>query len=65
MKKLHISLNNTPIKTMLMVLMISNLGGCHAVLLGSAAVASYEVAKDERSASEVASDTRIVADIKQ
>ena len=39
--------------------------GCHVALLGGAAVAGYEVTKDERNASEVATDARIVADIKQ
>jgi len=73
MKKLHTSLKPTPIshlnnilgRTVLIAVMGISLSGCHAVLLGSAAVAGYEVTKDERSTSDVASDTRIVADIKQ
>lgn len=46
------------------ILLIS-LPGCEVLLLGSAAVATYEVVKDERTAQEVAVDTRIVADVKQ
>ena len=73
MKKLHTLLKPTPIshlnnilgRTVLIAVMGISLSGCHAVLLGSAAVAGYEVTKDERSTSDVASDTRIVADIKQ
>lgn len=69
MKKLQILLSRTLYltlnRTLLITLIGFSLSGCHAVLLGSAAVAGYEVAKDERSASEVATDTRIVADIKQ
>ena len=60
-RTLYLTLN----RTLLITLIGFSLSGCHAVLLGSAAVAGYEVAKDERSASEVATDTRIVADIKQ
>ncbi len=52
-------------RTALIAIMSLGLGGCHVALLGGAAVAGYEVTKDERNASEVASDTRIVADIKQ
>jgi hyperosmotically inducible protein len=73
MKKLQASLKLTEIRhlnnifgrTILIAIMSFSLAGCHAVLLGGAAVAGYEVAKDERNASDVASDTRIVADIKQ
>ena len=73
MKKLQTLLKPTPIshlnnilgRTVLIAVMGISLSGCHAVLLGSAAVAGYEVTKDERSTSDVASDTRIVADIKQ
>ena len=69
MKKLQTllgrNLHLTLCRTLLITLIGLSLSGCHAVLLGSAAVAGYEVAKDERSASEVATDTRIVADIKQ
>ena len=69
MKKLQTALNRSLYQTFNRILFIAFIGlslsGCHAVLLGSAAVAGYEVAKDERSASEVATDTRIVADIKQ
>ena len=69
MKKLQTLLKGSLYLTVNRILLIGfiglSLGGCHAVLLGSAAVAGYEVAKDERSASEVATDTRIVADIKQ
>lgn len=52
-------------RTALIAIMSLGLSGCHVALLGGAAVAGYEVAKDERSASEVATDARIVADIKQ
>ena len=52
-------------RTVLIAIMSLGLSGCHVALLGGAAVAGYEVAKDERSASEVAIDARIVADIKQ
>lgn len=69
MKKLQTVLNRSLYPTLKRLLFIAFIGlslsGCHAVLLSSAAVAGYEVAKDERSASEVATDTRIVADIKQ
>ena len=73
MKKLHTllkptstsHLNNIFGRTVLIAVMGISLSGCHAVLLGSAAVAGYEVTKDERSTSDVASDARIVADIKQ
>lgn len=41
------------------------LPACEVLLLSSAAVATYEVVKDDRSAKEVAGDTRIVADVKQ
>jgi len=58
-------LNKTLIRTTLIAVMGFSLGGCHVALLGGAAIAGYEVTKDERSASDVASDTRIVADIKQ
>jgi hyperosmotically inducible protein len=69
MKKLQTALTRILSLTLNRILFIAflglSLGGCHAVLLGSAAIAGYEVTKDERSASEVATDTRIVADIKQ
>ena len=73
MKKLHTllkptstsHLNNIVGRTVLIAVMGVSLSGCHAVLLGGAAVAGYEVTKDERSTSDVASDARIVADIKQ
>lgn len=41
------------------------LPACEVLLLSSAAVATYEVVKDDRTAKEVAGDTRIVADVKQ
>ena len=47
------------------VLTTPMLTGCEVMLLGSAAAATYEVMKDDRTASEVATDTRIVAAIKQ
>ena len=59
------SLNHMLSRAALIAIMGLSLGGCHVALLGGAAVAGYEVTKDERNASEVASDTRIVADIKQ
>ncbi len=52
-------------KLLSVVIIVVALPGCEILLLGSAAVATYEVVKDERSAKEVATDTRIVADIKQ
>jgi len=58
-------LNNILGRTALIAVMGFSLGGCHVALLGGAAIAGYEVTKDERNASDVASDTRIVADIKQ
>lgn len=52
-------------KLLLLALLAFALPGCELLLIGSAAVATYEVAKDDRSTSEVATDTRIVATIKQ
>lgn len=51
--------------TSLIAMAIVTLSSCHAVLLGSATEVTYEETKDERSASEVAIDARIVGDIKQ
>ncbi len=51
--------------TLLLGLIAIFLSGCEALLIGSAAVATYEVVKDDRSAQEVANDTRIVSAIKQ
>ena len=45
--------------------LLAVLPACEVFLLGSAAVATYEVVKDDRTAGEVATDTRIVADVKQ
>ncbi|MDA8963370.1 BON domain-containing protein [Pseudomonadales bacterium] len=59
------SLNHILSRAALIAIMGLSLGGCHVALLGGAAVAGYEVTKDERNASEVANDARIVADIKQ
>ena len=59
------SVNHMLSRAALIAIMGLSLGGCHVALLGGAAVAGYEVTKDERNASEVATDARIVADIKQ
>ena len=59
------SLNHMLSRAALIAIMGLSLGGCHVALLGGAAVAGYEVTKDERNASQVANDARIVADIKQ
>lgn len=56
---------NPLLKLMFVTSVMLFLPACEVLLLGSAAVATYEVVKDERSAGEVASDTRIVADVKQ
>ena len=56
---------NPLLKLMFITSVMLFLPACEVLLLGSAAVATYEVVKDERSAGEVASDTRIVADVKQ
>ena len=50
---------------MIVALITPMLSGCEIMLLGGAAAATYEVMKDDRSASEVATDARIVAAIKQ
>ena len=52
-------------RTLLAVAFSGLVSACTPLLIGSAAVATYEVAKDDRTAGEVATDTRIVADIKQ
>ncbi len=52
-------------RTLFVAAVIGLASACAPLLIGSAAVATYEVTKDDRNASEVATDTRIVADIKQ
>ncbi len=63
--KVKVSEMNKKFLAIIFVFLVGSLSACEVLLIGSAAVATYEVLKDERSATEVATDTRIVADIKQ
>ena len=46
------------------LLFILSLGGCTAMMVGGAAVGGYQLGKDERAASVVASDSAITTKIK-
>jgi len=51
-------------RVLVALLFILTLGGCTAMMVGGAAVGGYQLGKDERPASVVASDSAITSKIK-
>jgi hyperosmotically inducible protein len=54
---------NVLIRSVMMAMVVSLLGGCAAAVVGGAAAGGYYVGKDDRSVSEISSDTTITSTI--
>ena len=56
--------SRTSLVTVLAILALPLIGGCVAVLVGGAATGGYYLAKDDRSAAQIAADGTITATVK-
>lgn len=54
---------NALVRSVMLAVAVNVLGGCAAAVVGGAAAGGYYVGKDDRSVSEIASDTTITSTI--
>lgn len=54
---------NALVRSVMMAMLVSLLGGCAAAVVGGAAAGGYYIGKDDRSVGEISSDTTITSTI--